>query len=235
MNRLMIIAVAALMWPAWAAAGTDCSSYQSGSVTVTTCSPPKGGSTTCRIIEVARLNARLATSTIAALALALGVLDMWPPRTVAPMVPPVAIPAMAPPPNHSNWNDVKAAPPAKETHGSHSVSGSARVIDGDTIVINGQHIRLSGLDAEELSMTNGPKAAAVMRDIIGTATITCHPDGSRSYNRIVASCFRPDGTDISRELIRRGWGLDCAHYSHGRYRADEPKGVREKLHQARYC
>ena len=48
MNRLMIIAVAALMWPAWAAAGTDCSSYQSGSVTVTTCSPPKGGSTTCR-------------------------------------------------------------------------------------------------------------------------------------------------------------------------------------------
>ena len=116
-----------------------------------------------------------------------------------------------------------------------TISGPARVIDGDTIVINGIHIRLQGLDAEELSMTNGPKSGEVMRDIVGDRIITCKPDGTRSYERIVASCFLPNGTDISRELVRRGWALDCAHFSHGRYRADEPVGIRQKLFQAPYC
>lgn len=115
------------------------------------------------------------------------------------------------------------------------ITGPSRVIDGDTIVINGTHIRLQGLDAEEMSMVNGPKSRAVMIEIIGDQVVTCKPDGTRSYERIVASCFLPDGTDISRELVRRGWALDCARYSHGRYRADEPAGARQKLFQARYC
>ena len=116
-----------------------------------------------------------------------------------------------------------------------TISGYPRVIDGDTIVINGTHIRLQGLDAEEMSMTNGPKSRTTMVDIIGNQTIRCVPDGTHSYERVVASCFLPNGADISRELVRRGWGLDCAHYNHGRYRADEPAGVRQKLYQARYC
>jgi endonuclease YncB( thermonuclease family) len=115
------------------------------------------------------------------------------------------------------------------------ISGPARIIDGDTIVIRGIHVRLQGLDAEELSMTNGPKSRAVMVDIVGNQVVRCVPDGTRSYERTVAICFLPDGTDISRELVRRGWALDCAHYSHGRYRTDEPAGVRAKLSQAPYC
>lgn len=116
-----------------------------------------------------------------------------------------------------------------------TISGPARVIDGDTIIINGTHFRLQGLDAEELSMTNGPKSKAVMIDIVGDYVISCKPDGTHSYNRIVATCLLPDGTDISRELVRRGWALDCYRYSHGRYRSDEPTGVRQKLSQAPYC
>jgi endonuclease YncB( thermonuclease family) len=68
------------------------------------------------------------------------------------------------------------------------ISGPARVHDGDTLVIHGTHIRLQGLDAEELSMTNGPKSRAVMQDIVGDSVITCKPDGTRSYQRVVASC-----------------------------------------------
>jgi micrococcal nuclease len=115
------------------------------------------------------------------------------------------------------------------------ISGLARIVDGDTVVVNGTHIRLQGLDAEELSQTNGPKARAVMIDIVGDQVITCRPDGTRSYNRVVATCLLPDGTDISRELVRRGWALDCFGFSYGRYRADEPAGVRQKLRQASYC
>ena len=58
---------------------------------------------------------------------------------------------------------VAAATPA--VAGPLSISGPARVTDGGTIIINGNSIRLQGLDAEELAMTNGPKAAAVMRNI----------------------------------------------------------------------
>lgn len=115
------------------------------------------------------------------------------------------------------------------------IAGPAWTIDGDTIVIGGIHIRLQGLDAEELSMAHGQESKAAMVDIVGDQIITCKPDGTRSYERVVASCFLPDGTDISRELVRRGLALDCAHYSHGRYRADEPVGVRQKLYQAKYC
>jgi hypothetical protein len=118
-----------------------------------------------------------------------------------------------------------------------SISGRARVVDVDTVVVAGTHIRLQGLDAEELAMTNGPKSRAVMQDIVSDHIITCKPDGTRSYNRVVATCLLPDGTDIGRELIRRGWGLDCQRYSHGRYRAERRivdvrcvKSIRRRLH-----
>ena len=84
-------------------------------------------------------------------------------------------------------------------------------------------------------MTNGPKSRAVMVDIIGNQIIKCVPDGTHSYERVVASCYLPNGVDISRELVHRGWALDCGRYSHGRYRADEPAGIRAKLYQAPYC
>ena len=58
-----------------------------------------------------------------------------------------------------------------------SISGPARVTDGGTIIINGNSIRLQGLDAEELAMTNGPKAAAVMRNITADHVITTSTDG----------------------------------------------------------
>ena len=84
-------------------------------------------------------------------------------------------------------------------------------------------------------MAHGQQAKVAMQEIIADNEITCRPDGTRSYERIVAICYLPNGTDISRELIRRGWALDCQRYSHGRYRADEPAGARQKLYQARYC
>ena len=115
-----------------------------------------------------------------------------------------------------------------------TISGSPRVIDGDTIVIDGIHIQLQGLDAEELNMAHGQQSRAAMLDIVGNHIITCRPDGTHSYERIVATCLLPDGTDISRELVRRGLALDFAHFSHGRYRADEPAGVRQQLYQAPY-
>ena len=116
-----------------------------------------------------------------------------------------------------------------------AITGPAYTIDGDTIAIGRTQIRLGGVDAPELSMAGGMRSREVMREIVGGQEVTCVPNGDRSYNRVISICHLPDGTDIGRELIRRGLALDCAHFSGGRYRNDEPAGVRQRLTQARYC
>jgi endonuclease YncB( thermonuclease family) len=108
------------------------------------------------------------------------------------------------------------------------------VHDGDTIHVQGQSVRLYGVDAEELTEPHGNDATRVMRDIVGALTVTCKASG-RSYNRVVATCVTSTGIDIGAEIIRRGAALDCARYSHGKYRALEPAGARQRLIQKPYC
>jgi endonuclease YncB( thermonuclease family) len=123
-----------------------------------------------------------------------------------------------------------------------AVSGSVRVIDGDTIAIGSVHVRLNGVDAPEVVHPGydhdddfGPESRDEMRRIIGGAIVRCELNGERSHERLVGVCFLPDGTDIGAEIIRRGLALDCAHWSSGRYRKLEPDGVREIIHAAPYC
>ena len=44
-------------------------------------------------------------------------------------------------------------------------------------------------------------------------------NSEKTHRREVGVCFLPDGRDIGAELIKHGLALDCAHFSHGRYRA----------------
>ena len=115
-----------------------------------------------------------------------------------------------------------------------TVSGPAYVVDGDTIRIDRQSFRLQGVDAEELSEPMGHAARAVMQGIVAGKTVRCEPDGTTSYNRIVARCF-VDGIDVAIPLIAGGWALDCPRYSHGRYRSYELPGSRDHLSQKGYC
>lgn len=115
------------------------------------------------------------------------------------------------------------------------LTGRARAIDGDTLDINGTRVRLANIDAEELSEPNGKLAKQGLEAIIAGQPVRCESDGTRSYNRFVATCYLPDGTDIAARMVYMGMALDCQRYSNGKYRHLEPEGIRVILKQAVYC
>lgn len=88
-----------------------------------------------------------------------------------------------------------------------------RVVDGDTIDIAGQRIRLSGLDAPEWNQTCrtaaggdwqcGAEASRRMRELTRGRTLTCRPEGHDRYRRLLATC-RDGSTDIAEAVVADG-------------------------------
>ena len=115
-----------------------------------------------------------------------------------------------------------------------SISGQAYPIDGDSVIVDGVHVRLHGIDAEELNEPNGLKAKAMMQFIIGRNEVTCNLNGEKSYERYVGTCY-VKGVDLGIAMVAAGYALDCAHYSHGMYRQFEPSDARKHLIQKPYC
>lgn len=126
-----------------------------------------------------------------------------------------------------------AATPALATE---QVSGPVtKVRDGDTFLVKGVPIRLNGIDAPEMRTQAGKAARYAVERIIAGQPLTCTLTGDRSYDRMVGTCYLPDGKDVGEELIRQGYALDCPRYSKGRYRHAEPTASRYKLTQSKYC
>ena len=115
-----------------------------------------------------------------------------------------------------------------------AITGKPWVQDGDTVIVDGRTIRLMGVDAEELNEPHGYAARYELLRIIGNNHISCQLTGGKSYNRYIGVCKIND-KDIGAELIRRGYALDCFHYSNGKYRHLEPAGIRNKLASKGYC
>jgi micrococcal nuclease len=134
-----------------------------------------------------------------------------------------------------------AAPAAdrpREQRAAAAIAGAVtRVRDGDTIVVGRTPVRLQGVAAPELRQPLGADARRYLRDLAEGRRVECEPDGTRSYDRIVAVC-RLDGEDIGALLIRRGLARDCARYSKGRYAALEAAAgapIRRLYELPSYC
>lgn len=89
----------------------------------------------------------------------------------------------------------------------------AQVADGDTVVLeNGQKVRLLGIDAPELEKEGQPadflahKAKQVLTDLAQRQRVRLGYDRLRydRYGRTLAYLFLPDGTNLSREMVRQG-------------------------------
>ena len=106
------------------------------------------------------------------------------------------------------------------------LAGRARVIDGDTIVVNGVRVRLKGIAAPEVARNGKPgepggeEAKAFLVDLIEGEVVVCDLTGERTWGRPVAWCYR-DGGDIAEAEIRAGLARDCPRHSKGRYAAIE--------------
>lgn len=104
---------------------------------------------------------------------------------------------------------------------SQTIAGIASVIDGDTIEIHGERIRLGGFDTPESGARCERenvyrRAADALADLIASRTVTCAVRGHDTYGRITANCSA-GGVDLGDHLVRSGWARDWPRYSGGRY------------------
>lgn len=106
------------------------------------------------------------------------------------------------------------------------------MIDGDTIVIGRQNIRLFGIDAPEMDHPYGKVAKSALIGLCRGQTISASVTGGMSYGRVVAICHLPDGRDLSAEMVRTGHAIDWPKHSGGKYRHLEPPDVRKRLWRA---
>ena len=117
-----------------------------------------------------------------------------------------------------------------DTAGQEMVSGPVKVIDGDTLVLDGKRIRLVGIDAPELRQVCqrdtrpwpcGKEAKAHLVALIGDATTTCEAGGSDRYGRLLAVCSS-GRLDLNAAMVGAGYAI-----AFGAYEVEE-KGARAK-------
>jgi micrococcal nuclease len=107
--------------------------------------------------------------------------------------------------------------------------GRAWVIDGDTIDISGTRIRLAGVDAPELDHPYGKNAKWVLVNLCKGQEVRAVFDGDLSHDRTVATCYLPDGRDLSAEMVKAGMAIGWPKFSSEKYSALEVPGIRKKL------
>lgn len=101
------------------------------------------------------------------------------------------------------------------------VSGPARVIDGDTLEVGGQVIRLDGIDAPESGQpcratdgrvwNCGAEATGALGRMVADG-VTCRGSSRDRYDRLIATCFAA-GREINADLVRGGHALAFRRYS----------------------
>ncbi|MEQ6250513.1 thermonuclease family protein [Sulfitobacter sp. HNIBRBA3233] len=124
------------------------------------------------------------------------------------------------------------------------LTGVASVIDGDTLEIRGQRIRLHGIDAPEsrqLCATPegqrwrcGQQAALSLANRIGRQQLSCTVRDIDRYGRFIAVCHQ-DGTDLNAWLVREGWAVAYRRYSRDYIRDEtEARSARRNIWSGRF-
>jgi endonuclease YncB( thermonuclease family) len=91
--------------------------------------------------------------------------------------------------------------------------GKAYVIDGDTIEVDGERIRLFGMDAPEMGQSQGLEAKKALASMTKGHTVKVYPVDIDRYHRLVGRVIRTDGKDLSELMVENGLALASTRYS----------------------
>jgi endonuclease YncB( thermonuclease family) len=116
-------------------------------------------------------------------------------------------------------------------------ASTVRVVDGDTLDLNGDRVRLYGIDAPEAGQTChrrgvtwscGREATNALTGYLAGKATTCVEIERDRYGRAVSTC-QVDGVDLGDWMVRSGWAVEFDRYSDGRYTAAEAAAVAARL------
>lgn len=114
-----------------------------------------------------------------------------------------------------------------------SYSGVPRFVDGDSLFLAGEEIRMLGIDAPEYNQTClqddaaasfacGKQALVFLKQIARGGDLVCEGWEHDKYDRLLATCYSGD-LDLNREMVLKGWAV-----SFGDYEAEELIAKREQ-------
>lgn len=117
-----------------------------------------------------------------------------------------------------------------------------KVVDGDTLKIDGQLVRLYGIDAPEGRQTcddgewqPGPLATRALREFIGGRTVDCRQVSYDARNkRPVSRCYA-GGDDLQALMVEAGWAWAYTAYSHDYESAERNAAARSLGVHAHRC
>jgi len=110
--------------------------------------------------------------------------------------------------------------------------GDVRIIDGDSLRVDGRIVRLQGIDAPEYRQSCrdgsgtewpcGREARAALERLAQTPGLTCVSHEQDRYRRAVVQCHNAAGIDLAKALLNDGWAVALPRYALPGYaRAEE--------------
>ena len=102
-----------------------------------------------------------------------------------------------------------------------TINGKPRIIDGDTIHIKSNKIRLHGIDAPETKQTCkidneewycGKQSTKELKKLINNQKVKCITNDVDIYNRFVAICYVNE-ININQWMVENGWAIAYRYYS----------------------
>ena len=119
----------------------------------------------------------------------------------------------------------------KPTDAPEVIEGKTRIVDGDSLYVDGYEVRLVGIDAPEgkqlcrrsgKSWPCGRQSAERLRALIGRERVRCKVEKRDQHRRLLAVCTA-GRSELNRLQVKNGWAV-----SYGRYKSDERKARRQK-------
>ncbi|WP_198373553.1 thermonuclease family protein [Roseomonas rosulenta] len=101
-------------------------------------------------------------------------------------------------------------------------SARVGVVDGDTLSMGADRLRIHGIDAPEAAQSCerggqpyacGAVARTAMAGILGRGVVSCEQLDTDRYGRRIVRCHDEQGRDIGAELVRQGWALAFTRYA----------------------